>query len=320
MVVTVTRGGYLKRTALDTYRRQVRGGKGRIGMVTRSEDVVEHVMVAMTHSYLLIFTNKGRLYWLKIYNIPDAAAAGKGRNINGLINLQPDESVKAFLAVREFTPDRYVVMATKFGVIKKCQLTEFDNPMARGIIAIGLKDNDELIAAKLSSGKDLVFLATREGMAIKFPEEDVRPMGRPAAGVTSMKLAESDSIVGMEIVSEDDLILSVSENGFGKRTKISEYRLQSRAGKGVINMKVTPKTGKVMAVLGVKEDTDVILITKEGKILRTEAADIRKTGRSASGVKLVSMEPGDQVAAACTVEEATTNGNGNNIQELLPLQ
>ena len=145
-------------------------------------------------------------------------------------------------------------------------------------------------------------------------------MGRPAAGVTSMKLAESDSIVGMEIVSEDDLILSVSENGFGKRTKISEYRLQSRAGKGVINMKVTPKTGKVMAVLGVKEDTDVILITKEGKILRTEAADIRKTGRSASGVKLVSMEPGDQVAAACTVEEATTNGNGNNIQELLPLQ
>ena len=320
VVVTVTRGGYLKRTALDTYRRQVRGGKGRIGMVTRSEDVVEHVMVAMTHSYLLIFTNKGRLYWLKIYNIPDAAAAGKGRNINGLINLQPDESVKAFLAVREFTPDRYVVMATKFGVIKKCQLTEFDNPMARGIIAIGLKDNDELIAAKLSSGKDLVFLATREGMAIKFPEEDVRAMGRPAAGVTSMKLAESDSIVGMEIVSEDDLILSVSENGFGKRTKISEYRLQSRAGKGVINMKVTPKTGKVMAVLGVKEDTDVILITKEGKILRTEAADIRKTGRSASGVKLVSMEPGDQVAAACTVEEATTNGNGNNIQELLPLQ
>ncbi len=319
VVVTVTRGGYLKRTALDTYRRQMRGGKGRIGMATRTEDVVEHVMVAMTHSYLLIFTNKGRLYWLKIYNIPDAAAAGKGRNINGLINLQPDESVKAFLAVREFTPDRYVVMATKYGVIKKCELTEFDNPMSRGIIAIGLKENDELIAAKLSSGKDLIFLATREGMAIKFQEEDVRPMGRPAAGVTSMKLAEGDWIVGMEIVSEDDLILSVSENGFGKRTKISEYRLQSRAGKGVINMKVTPKTGKVMAVLGVKEDTDVILITKEGKILRTEAADIRKTGRSASGVKLVTMEPGDQVAAACTVEEAT-NGNGNIIQETLPLQ
>ena len=319
VVVTVTRGGYLKRTALDTYRRQTRGGKGRIGMATRSEDVVEHVMVAMTHSYLLIFTNKGRLYWLKIYNIPDAAAAGKGRNINGLINLQPDETVKAFLAVREFTPDRYVVMATKYGVIKKCELTEFDNPTSRGIIAIGLKDNDELIAAKLSTGKDLIFLATRDGMAIKFPEQDVRPMGRPAAGVTSMKLAEGDSIVGMEIVSEDDLILAVSENGYGKRTKISEYRLQSRAGKGVINMKVTGKTGKVMAVLGVKEDTDVILITKEGKILRTEAADIRKTGRSASGVKLVTMEPGDQVAAACAVEESV-NGNGTNGQEMLPLQ
>lgn len=320
VVVTVTRGGYLKRTALDTYRRQTRGGKGRIGMATRTEDVVEHVMVAMTHSYLLIFTNKGRLYWLKIYNIPDAAAAGKGRNINGLINLQPDETVKAFLPVREFAPDRYVVMATKYGVIKKCQLTEFDNPMSRGIIAIGLKDNDELIAAKLSTGKDLIFLATREGMAIKFSEEDVRPMGRPAAGVTSMKLAEGDWIVGMEIVKEDDLILSISENGYGKRTKISEYRLQSRAGKGVINMKVTGKTGKVVAVLGVKEDTDVIVITKEGKILRTEAADIRRTGRSASGVRLVTMEPGDQVAAACAVEEAT-NGNGNgSTQESLPVQ
>jgi DNA gyrase subunit A len=322
VVVTVTRGGYLKRTALDTYRRQTRGGKGRIGMATRSEDVVEHVMVAMTHSYLLIFTNKGRLYWLKIYNIPDAAAAGKGRNINGLINLQPDETVKAFLAVREFTPDRYVVMATKYGVIKKCELTEFDNPTSRGIIAIGLKDNDELIAAKLSTGKDLIFLATRDGMAIKFPEQDVRPMGRPAAGVTSMKLAEGDSIVGMEIVSEDDLILAVSENGYGKRTKISEYRLQSRAGKGVINMKVTGKTGKVMAVLGVKEDTDVILITKEGKIIRLEASEIRQVGRSTQGVRLVKLDEGDRVAAASVIP-AGENGdtpNGSNGQAELPLQ
>ncbi len=319
VVVTVTRGGYLKRTSLDTYRRQTRGGKGRIGMATRTEDVVEHLIVANTHSYLLIFTSMGRLYWLKVYNLPDAQAAGRGKNINGLINLQQDETVRTFLSVKEFTADRYVVMATKLGVIKKCELTEFDNPLARGIIAIGLKDGDELISARISTGKELIFIATREGMAIKFSEEDVRAMGRPAAGVLSMRLDEDDHIIGMEVVSEDDLMLSVSENGFGKRTKINEYRLQSRAGRGVINMKVTNKTGKVLAVLAVTEDTDVILITREGKILRTEAESIRKTGRSASGVKLVSMEAGDTVAAACTVQEAE-NGEDDNGQGDLPLQ
>ena len=306
VVVTVSRGGYLKRTSLDTYRRQTRGGKGRIGMATRSEDVVEHLMVANTHSYLLIFTSKGRLYWLKVYNIPDAAAAAKGKNINGLIALQEDETVRAFLTVKEFTPDRFIVMATKFGVIKKCELTEFDNPMSRGIIAIGLKEGDELIAARISLGDQLIFIATREGMSIKFKEEEVRAMGRPAAGVLSMRLEDDDYIIGMEVVTEESLILAVSENGYGKRTKISEYRLQTRAGKGVINMKVTNKTGMVLAVLEVREETDVILITRDGKILRTEAESIRKTGRSASGVKLVSMEPGDLVAAACTVEEAET--------------
>jgi DNA gyrase subunit A len=314
VVVTVTRGGYLKRTSLETYRRQSRGGKGRLGMVTRSEDVVEHLMVVHTLAYLLIFTSKGRLYWLKVYNIPDSAAASKGRNINGLVNLQPDETVRAFLAVREFTPGQYVVMATRNGVIKKCELTVFDNPMARGIIAIGLKENDELIEAQLSDGNHFVFLATHEGMSIKFPETDVRPMGRPAAGVTSMKFKQKDDyIVSMEVVREDDFILSISERGFGKRTKVSEYRLQSRAGSGVINMKVMPKTGKVLAALAVQDDTDVIVITKDGKILRTESESIRKTGRSASGVRIVSMADDDRVAAACTVLEAVSeNGNGED--------
>ncbi len=319
VVVTVTRGGYLKRTALDTYRRQSRGGKGRIGMATRSEDVVEHLMVVNTHSYLLIFTSMGRVYWLKVYNIPDAAAAAKGKNINGLINLQEDETVRAFLAVKEFTPDTYVVMATRHGVIKKCQLTVFDNPMARGIIAIGLREGDELIEAMLSNGSNLIFLGTREGLSIKFNEGDVRPMGRPAAGVTSMKFkVKDDYIVGMQVVNEDDHILSVAEHGFGKRTKVSEYRLQSRAGSGVINMKVTNKTGKVLAVLAVSDDTDVILITRDGKILRTDADSIRKTGRSASGVKLVSMEAEDALAAACTVVEAE-NEEVENGQGDLPL-
>ena len=319
VVVTVTRGGYLKRTSLDTYRRQSRGGKGRLGMVTRGEDVVEHLMVANTHSYLLIFTSMGRVYWLKVYEIPDAQAASKGKNINGMISLQPDETVRAFLAVKDFTPDRFIVMATKFGVIKKSELTEFDNPMARGIIAIGLKEGDELIGAALSYGKELVFLATREGMAIKFKEQDVRAMGRPAAGVTSMDLDKDDYIIGMEIVADEDLILSVAEKGYGKRTQVSQYRLQRRAGKGVINMNLTSKTGKVIAILAVTETTDVILITKDGKILRTEAESIRKTGRSASGVRLVSMEPEDQVAAATAVHEAET-GEDENGQEDLPLQ
>ena len=313
VVVTVTRGGYLKRTSLETYRRQSRGGKGRLGMVTRSEDVVEHLMVVHTLAYLLIFTSKGRLYWLKVYHIPDSAAASKGRNINGLVNLQPDETVRAFLAIREFTPGQFVVMATRNGVIKKCELTVFDNPMARGIIAIGLRENDELIEAQLSDGDNHILLATHEGMSIKFPETDVRPMGRPAAGVTSMKFKQKgDYIVSMEVVREDDFILSLSEKGFGKRTKVSEYREQSRAGFGVINMKVNNKTGKVLAALAVQEDTDVIVITKDGKILRTEAESIRKTGRSASGVKIVSMSEDDRVAAACTVLEAVgDNGDGN---------
>jgi len=320
VVVTVTRGGYLKRTALDTYRRQGRGGKGRLGMATRSEDVVEHLFTANTHSYLLIFTSKGRLYWLKVYNIPDAQAAGRGKHIKGLVNLQEDEEPRAFLPVSEFAPGKFVVMATKFGVIKKCELTEFDNPMSKGIIAINLKEGDELIGADLSDGSRQIFLATREGMAIKFPESDVRPMGRPAAGVTSMKLAEGDWIVGMEVVTDDDYILSVSELGYGKRTQVGEYRLQSRAGKGVINMKVTNKNGKVVSVLAVKEDTDVIVISREGKILRTEAESIRKTGRSAMGVRIVALEPGDAVAAACAVKEAEEQEAPDAIQPELPLQ
>ena len=204
VAVTVTHGGYLKRTAGDTYRRQSRGGKGRIGMGTRNEDFVEYFLVASTHAYLLIFTNMGRVYWLKIYEIPDSSTTGKGKNISNLINLQPDESVKAFLAVREFVPEKHIVMVTRNGVIKKCELTEFDNPMSRGIIALGLDEGDELIAARLSSGSDLIFLGSHEGQAIKFQETQVRAMGRPARGVRAMDLAEGDYIVGAEVVQEDD--------------------------------------------------------------------------------------------------------------------
>ncbi|MCX6619780.1 MAG: DNA gyrase subunit A, partial [Acidobacteria bacterium] len=268
VAVTVTRGGYLKRTPIDTYRRQTRGGKGRMGMVTRTEDVVDHLVIASTHAYMLIFTNKGRVYWLKIYEIPDSGTYSKGKNINSLIALQPDETVKAFFAVKEFVPDKYIIMVTKHGVIKKCELTEFDNPLSRGIIALSLDDDDELIAARLSNGANNVFLASYEGQAIRFEESGVRAMGRPARGVRAMNLAEGDYLVGMEVVDPDILILSISEKGYGKRTLLKEYRITGRGGKGIINMKTTHRVGNVVAILSVKEETDVAIITKDGKIIR----------------------------------------------------
>jgi DNA gyrase subunit A len=304
VAVTVTRSGYLKRTPIDTYRRQTRGGKGRIGMGTRSEDVVEHLIISSTHSYLLIFTSKGRVYWLKVYVIPDAGTSGKGKNIGSLINLQADETVKAFLPVKEFVAGQYIAMVTRQGVIKKCELTEFDNPLSKGIIAVSVDDGDELIAARLTNGKNYMFIGTFQGKAIRFNEDDVRAMGRPARGVRAMDLAEGDYVVGAEVVEKDGLILSISENGYGKRTELEEYRLTARGGKGVINMKITNKIGHVVAVLSVKEETDIMIISKDGKIIRIESGKIRQAGRSTQGVRLVNMEDGDKVAAAGVVAEA----------------
>ena len=321
VAITVTRGGYLKRTSVDTYRRQTRGGKGRIGMGTRAEDVVEYMIVASTHSYLLMFTTRGRVYWLKAYELPDAATSGKGKHISNLIALQSDEEVKAFLAVKDFVPDQFVVMVTRNGVIKKSELTEFDNPMSRGIIAVSLDEGDELIGAKITLGDNYIFLGSRHGQAIRFSESQVRPMGRQARGVRAMDLDAADYLVGMEVVEKDGLILSIAENGFGKRTALQDYRLTARGGKGVINMKTTNKTGRVVAILSVKDDTDLIIISQNGKIIRIESATIRQVGRSTQGVKLVSLEEGDKIAAASTIPDTPENGNGNgNGQENLPLQ
>ncbi len=318
MAVTVTRGGYLKRTSVDTYRRQIRGGKGRIGMSTRAEDFVEYLIVASTHAYLLIFTTRGRLYWLKVYEIPDASTTGKGKHISNLINLQPDETVKAFLAVKDFVPDQYIMMVTKQGVIKKSELTEFDNPRSGGLIAVLLDEGDELIAAKITHGDNNIFLGSREGQAIQFLESQVRPMGRQARGVRAMDLAEGDYLIGMEVVGKEGLILSIADNGYGKRTPLEDYRTTARGAKGVINMKTTNKTGKVMAILSVKEDSELIIVSQNGKIIRIDSATIRQVGRSSQGVKLVSLEEGDKVAAASVIPEAEgPNGNG---QETLPLQ
>ena len=321
VAITVTRGGYLKRTAIDTYRRQSRGGKGRIGMGTRAEDFVEHLLVASTHSYLLIFTTRGRVYWLKAYEIPDATTTGKGKHISNLINLQADENVKAFLAVKDFVADRYIVMVTKAGVIKKSELTEFDNPMSRGIIAVTLDDGDELIGAKITNGENFIFLGSREGQAIRFAESQVRPMGRQARGVRAMDLAEGDYLVGMEVVEKEGLILSIAENGYGKRTPLEEYRLTARGGKGVINMKTTLKTGNVVGILSVKEDSELVIVSQNGKIIRLDSSTIRQAGRSTQGVRLVSLDEGDKVAAASVIPETENgNGEGDGGQELLPVQ
>jgi DNA gyrase subunit A len=286
-------------------------------MGTRSEDVVEHLVIASTHAYLLIFTNKGRVYWLKIYEIPDAGTTGKGKHVSGLISLQPDETVKAFLPVKEFVADKYIVMVTRQGVIKKCELTDFDNPLSRGIIAMALDDGDELLGAAITNGDSYIFLGSHEGMAIRFNEEDVRAMGRQARGVRAMDLEEGDYLIGLLVVEKEGLILSISENGFGKRTDLEDYRLTGRGRKGVINMKTTNKVGKVVAVLSVRENTDLMIITKDGKIIRLESGEIRQAGRSTQGVRLVRMEEGDQVAAASVIPDSEEE-NGKNGE--LPLQ
>ena len=322
VAVTVTRGGFLKRTPIDVYRRVARGAKGRKGMAPRGEDVVEYMVVANTHTYLLVFTSKGRVYWLKIYDIPESQPSSKGKHINSLLNFQPGEEPKAFLSVPEFREDRFIVMCTAQGTVKKCKLTEFDHPMARGIIAIGMNEGDELISARLSSGDDYIFIATYEGKAIRFHENAVRPMGRPARGVRGIRLSEGDRVIGMEVMKEDDMVLSISELGYGKRTPLRLYRVTNRGGKGVINMKTTRRVGKVVTILPVKDDTDVFVITMNGKIIRTEAGEIRKVGRSASGVRLVRLEEGDRVAAASIVPDSEIDGGANaeNGQEMLPLQ
>jgi DNA gyrase subunit A len=318
VAITVTRGGYLKRTTVDTYRRQTRGGKGRIGMGTRAEDVVDHLIVMSTHSYLLIFTTRGRVYWLKAYEIPDASTIGKGKHISNLISLQPDETAKAFLPVKDFVPSEFIVMVTKHGVIKKSELTEFDNPLSRGIIAVSLDEGDELIGAKITHGDNFIFLGSHLGQAIRFAESQVRHMGRQARGVRAMDLDEGDYLIGMVVVEKEGLILSISENGFGKRTPLENYRLTARGGKGVINMKTTSKTGSVVAILSVKEDSDLMIVTHNGKIIRIESSTIRQAGRSTQGVKLVSLEEGDKVAAASVLPDADVPSD--NGQETLPVQ
>ncbi|HVN79364.1 MAG TPA: DNA gyrase subunit A [Terriglobia bacterium] len=301
VAVTVTHSGYAKRTPVNVYRMQQRGGKGRIGMRTREEDFVEHLFVASTHSYILIFTNLGKVHWLKVYEIPDVGTTGKGKAIVNLVSLAPEEKMTAVVPVTDFSEERFVLFATRKGVVKKTRLDAFNNPMARGIFAISLDEGDELIAAELTTGKNQIFLGTHQGKCIRFHEDDVRDMGRQARGVRGIELAERDYLVGMTISGDEGLILSVTENGYGKRTRIGEYRLQARSGKGIINVKTTEKNGPVVAIMKVDDESEVMLITAQGKVIRLEASAIRAAGRSTQGVKLIDLGEDDQVAAASLI-------------------
>jgi DNA gyrase subunit A len=307
VAVTVSHSGYLKRTPISTYRQQRRGGTGRLGMKTREEDFVTQLIVDSTHAYLLCFTNKGRVYWLKVYEIPDVGAAGKGKSMASLLSLQPGETVRNILPVRNLEEEgKHIFFATRKGTVKKTELKDFSNVMARGIIAIGIDEDDELVAVRVTDGQQIVFLATHDGMAIRFGEEGVRSMGRPAYGVRGIDLGKNDYVVGMAVTpkskeGETARILSVTEAGFGKRTDVEEYRLQTRGGKGVINVKTTARNGKVVGIQLVDETSELIVISQYGKIIRIDTTTVRAAGRSTQGVKLLNLEEGDRVAAAVVI-------------------
>src|SRR5262247_2646941 len=302
-VITVSHSGYVKRTPLSVYRNQGRGGKGRIGMKTKEEDPVTNVFVANTHSYVLVFTDRGRLYWLKVYEIPDVGSAGRGKAIVNLANLSAEEKVRALLSVKDFDPNVSVLMATRNGTVKKSSLEAFSNPTQRGIIAMGVPDDDELIAAELVSGQETVLIGTHDGMCIRFPHTDIREVGRQAYGVIGIRLDEGDYVVSMiASTNENDMVLSVTEGGFGKRTAVEEYRTQGRGGKGIINVKTTEKNGKVVAIMRVQEDSDILVMTANGKLIRVRSQDIRAVGRATQGVRLIHLDDDDKVTAATLVE------------------
>jgi DNA gyrase subunit A len=306
VAITVTNSGYIKRTPITTYQRQGRGGKGRFGAAAKNGDFVEHLFIASTHAYLMIFTDDGMVYKLKVHEVPDAAASARGKAVVNLINIPSDRKLAGVVPVREFSDGRYVVMVTRKGVIKKTALADFQNIRSNGIIAINVDEGDQLLDVVLTDGTKRIFIATHDGLAIRFDEKNVRPMGRATRGVRGVDLRRDDYVVSVCPVSADDTerMLSVSEQGYGKQTPITTYRLQSRGGKGVINMKTTEKTGKVVAVFPVEDDSEIMIITQQGKLIRLEAGLIRRTGRSAQGVRLIKTDASDKVTSASLVEAA----------------
>ena len=313
VAITVSNTGYIKRTAVTEYRNQRRGGKGRIGMRTRDEDFLTHVFIASTHAYILIFTTRGRMYRLKVHRIPDVGPAGRGKSIANLVSLRPDEKLAALETVRDFPADpggRYVVMGTRRGVVKRVDLHAFRHLRADGIIAMLVREDDVMVGAELTSGADEIFIGTRGGKAIRFPESDLRPMGRIAGGVRGIRLRATDEVVAMTVARPGGTVLSVTEHGYGKRTAIDEYRVQSRGGLGIISIHLSSRNGRVVGVVYVEDDDELMLVTQQGKIIRMVASDIRPIGRQTQGVRLIEIGQPDGVVAVARLVEKNTDGNG----------
>ena len=303
MAITVSNTGYIKRTAITSYRNQRRGGKGRIGMRTREEDFVSHLFVASTHAYIMIFSDRGRAYWLKVHEIPDVGPDGRGKAIANLVSMQEGERIAALLAVKEFEENKFIVMGTKRGEVKKTELRAFSNPRAGGIIAMDVEDGDAVIAVQVSEGSNEIFIGTRDGMSIRFKETDVRSMGRAAGGVRGIELRENDEVVAMEVLEPGGTILSVTEKGYGKRTELDEYRVQSRGGLGIINIQTSERNGKVVGMTQVHDDDELMVITEQGKILRMASRDIRAIGRATQGVRLIDIEGEDRTVSIARLAE-----------------
>lgn len=303
MVVTVSNTGYIKRNPVSLYRAQLRGGKGKVGMATKEDDFVSKLFVASTHSYLLIFTSRGRMFWIKVHEIPQAGRAAKGRSIVNLLQLQEGETVNTSLVVREFSEDRYLVMATRKGVIKKTVLTAYSHPRAGGIIAIRLDPDDSLIGIEVTDGEKDIVLGTRNGKLIRFSEKDVRAVGRVSRGVQGIRLVGDDEVVGMEVVTPDATLLTVTENGYGKRTRTEEYRRQGRGGQGIITIKTDARNGKVVGMRQVTDEDQLMMISSDGKIIRMKASQIPVIGRNTKGVRLIVLEESGKLVSFAKLAE-----------------
>ena len=303
MVVTISHEGYVKRNPAALYRAQRRGGRGKIGATTRDEDFVEHLFVASTHSYLMFFTNLGKVYWLKVHEIPQAGRAARGRAVTNLLQLKSEETLSAFLPVREFKDDHYLIFATRRGLVKKTDLMQYSSPRPSGLIAIVLEEGDEVVGVRLTDGQREVILSTADGQAIRFEEAEVRPMGRATYGVRGMTLDEGDQLVSVDLVEPGASLLAVAEKGYGKRTEMDEYRRTHRGGKGIITMKTTDKTGRVIGLRLVTDDDQIMLVSSGGKVVRIRVNEIRVIGRNTQGVRLIDLEEGERVAAVARLAE-----------------
>ena len=308
MVVTISNTGYIKRNPVTLYRAQHRGGKGKVGMATKEDDFVSKLFVASTHDYLLNFTSEGRVYWLKVHEIPQAGRAAKGRSIINLLHLKEKEALRTFLSVKAFSDEHYIIMSTKNGIVKKSRLSAYSHPRTEGIHAIRLDDGDSLVGAEITDGQRDVVLGTRKGKLIRFPETDVRPMGRVTRGVQGIRLVEGDQVVGMEVLAHGASLLTVTENGYGKRTRTEEYRRQSRGGQGIITIKTDARNGEVVGMRQITDDDELMLVSNSGKIIRMKASQIPVIGRNTKGVRLIVLQEGDKVVGFAKIEEKDENG------------